>query len=196
MKRLSSGIAKILILLSISMLAIKSFAAAPEFGDFVGLPVQTRLDHKWKSITPPTAAEQRGWRDRFSSNVTFDVLEQLNLWANTHIQFKSEAGDNWQSLGESMTRGAGDCEDIAIAKYYILKSLGVPEEDLFLVVGKDQVARGDHAMLLVHLGNENYVLDNFISSVLPAEQFLAAVLPEFAFSGSSSWLFAKRVHRF
>jgi predicted transglutaminase-like cysteine proteinase len=44
--------------------------------------------------------------------------------------------DYWASPFEFMGVGAGDCEDYAIAKYYTLKLLGVPEDKLRIMYVK------------------------------------------------------------
>ena len=43
--------------------------------------------------------------------------------------------DEFQTTSETFARGFGDCDDYAIAKYDLLASMGVPEENMHLVTG-------------------------------------------------------------
>ena len=45
--------------------------------------------------------------------------------------------DLWTAPIQTLTAGAGDCEDYAIAKYVALEKTGVPEENLRLLVVRD-----------------------------------------------------------
>ena len=68
--------------------------------------------------------------------------------------------DYWASPFESLTRGAGDCEDYAIAKYAILRAAGIEEQDLRLVIVRDLRVRQDHAVLAVWIQGRWRVLDS------------------------------------
>src|SRR5262249_17494405 len=57
------------------------------------------------------------------------------------------------------TRGAGDCEDYAIAKYVALRMAGIPPEDLRLVVMVDVRGEG-HAVAAARLDGHWLILDN------------------------------------
>jgi predicted transglutaminase-like cysteine proteinase len=67
--------------------------------------------------------------------------------------------DYWAQAGETLTRGEGDSEDIAILKMQILKAAGFAARDIYLSVGRDQ-ARGADTMLLVRVGDQFYSLDD------------------------------------
>jgi len=60
----------------------------------------------------------------------------------------------------ALTRGAGDCEDYAIAKMAVLKAAGVPSEDLRLVILRETRRAEEHAVLAVRLNERWIVLDN------------------------------------
>ena len=55
----------------------------------------------------------------------------------------------WSTVSEFLVRG-GDCEDYATTKYFLLRELGVPIEQMRVVIGWDRMARGHHAVLAVH----------------------------------------------
>lgn len=95
----------------------------------------------------------------------------VNAALNRHIAFRPDAGDRWSTASETMSRSAGDCEDYAIAKMQALRSLGVPDDDLFLTIGQDLVARQAHAVLLVRVGGRFWVLDNRYDRLMPDDQY-------------------------
>ena len=67
--------------------------------------------------------------------------------------------DRWQSPLAFARRG-GDCEDFAIAKYFVLTLLGVPRSDLRVAV-MTQGSDGEvHAILLARIGSDWLALDN------------------------------------
>jgi predicted transglutaminase-like cysteine proteinase len=68
--------------------------------------------------------------------------------------------DLWTAPIQTLTAGAGDCEDYAIAKYVALGEAGVAEEDLRLLVVRDTRRREDHAVVAVRLDGRWLVLDN------------------------------------
>jgi len=76
--------------------------------------------------------------------------------------------DYWATPLQFMSKD-GDCEDYAIAKYFSLRQLGLPDERMRIVVVDDLNLRVPHAILVVYLGERAYILDNQISRVVPAE---------------------------
>ena len=55
---------------------------------------------------------------------------------------------HWQTLGEFLARG-GDCEDFALAKYFLLREFGIPAPDMRVVVARDRSVGEHHALLVV-----------------------------------------------
>jgi len=68
--------------------------------------------------------------------------------------------DLWATPLATMTSGAGDCEDYAIAKLALLRIAGVSASDLRLVIMRNLAANEDHAVAAVHLNGDWYLLDN------------------------------------
>lgn len=79
--------------------------------------------------------------------------------------------DHWATPVEFLTRGAGDCEDFAIAKFFSLKALGFADDDLRVVAVFDRVERIGHAVLTVSIGGSRFVLDNRSDVVFPETRF-------------------------
>ena len=80
---------------------------------------------------------------------------------------------------------SGDCEDFAIAKYFVLRLLQVPEEDLRFLLVHDDRRRADHAVLLVHTEAGVAVLDNLTNGLSLDE--LAHYRPLMTFNALESW---------
>lgn len=75
--------------------------------------------------------------------------------------------DYWATPRQFLTRD-GDCEDYAIAKYMSLRDLGVPPEQMRIVVLQDLNLRVAHAILVVWHEGRALVLDNQIGAVVDA----------------------------
>lgn len=59
-----------------------------------------------------------------------------------------------------MARGAGDCEDYAIAKLVALRLAGIAPDDLRIVVMRDTLSGEDHAVAAARLDGHWLMLDN------------------------------------
>ena len=58
------------------------------------------------------------------------------------------------------TRGAGDCEDYAIAKFVALHRAGIATDDLRIVIMRDTIRGEDHAVAAARLDGQWLTLDN------------------------------------
>lgn len=95
----------------------------------------------------------------------------VNAALNRRIEFRPDKGDRWSPASETLSRSAGDCEDYAIAKLHALRALGVPDQDMFLTLGRDNAVRQAHAVLLIRLAGQYWVMDNRTDRLIPHEQF-------------------------
>ncbi len=68
--------------------------------------------------------------------------------------------DRWRAPLATLTSGRGDCEDYAIAKYAALIAAGVAEDDVRLVIIRDNAIGEDHAVVTARLDGCWIVLDN------------------------------------
>ena len=88
-------------------------------------------------------------------------LGETNRAINLAIRAESDgAEDIWSSPIETFQRGAGDCEDYAIAKLAALRLAGVAAEDLRLVVVRDTRSGEGHAIASARLDGHWLMLDN------------------------------------
>jgi predicted transglutaminase-like cysteine proteinase len=67
--------------------------------------------------------------------------------------------DFWANAGETLRRGTGDSEDIAIAKMQVLKAAGFNPKDLYISIGRHST-RGAHILLLARTASGFFSLDD------------------------------------
>ena len=113
------------------------------------------------------------------------------------IRWRSDATewgyhDYWASARETLAHGAGDQEDRAILKMQALRTLGFPERDLYLTIGKETIGGPPITVLLVRLDNHYLVLDDWSGPPIPAERRRDFV-PMLSFASGGSWVHGKRV---
>lgn len=92
-------------------------------------------------------------------------LGEINRAINLAIRPVSDfaqygKADVWSSPLATFTRGGGDCEDYAIAKYVALRLAGIAPEDLRIVVMHDTIHGEDHAVAAARLDGHWLTLDN------------------------------------
>lgn len=88
-------------------------------------------------------------------------LGETNRAINLAIRPASDGADDvWSPPLATFARGAGDCEDYAIAKMAALRLAGVAPEDLRLVVVRDTQAGEEHAVAAAKLDGHWLMLDN------------------------------------
>lgn len=92
-------------------------------------------------------------------------LGEINRAINLAIRPMSDLAqygeiDVWSSPLATLDRGAGDCEDYAIAKFVALRLAGIAAEDLRIVVMRDLLQGEDHAVAAARLDGQWLMLDN------------------------------------
>jgi predicted transglutaminase-like cysteine proteinase len=92
-------------------------------------------------------------------------LGEINRAINLAIRPMSDLAqfgqeDVWSSPLVTFYRGAGDCEDYAIAKFVALRMAGIPSEDLRIVVLADTLRGEGHAVAAVRFEGRWLILDN------------------------------------
>jgi predicted transglutaminase-like cysteine proteinase len=125
-------------------------------------------------------------------------LDAINQFFNRRIVFRDDAevwasADYWASPIETLSRGAGDCEDFAIAKYFALLAAGTPASQLRLVyVRLQQGGAGGPSqphMVLAYYATpqaEPMILDNLVTEIRPASR-RPDLTPVFSFNSEGLW---------
>lgn len=99
--------------------------------------------------------------------------------------------DFWANAGETLKRGTGDSEDIAIAKMQVLKAAGFDPKDLYISVGRHNV-RGAHILLLARTAGGFFVLDDTNHDLMTPSQHLRFT-PIMTLGQGISWIHGRRV---
>ncbi len=101
--------------------------------------------------------------------------------------------DYWASPLESLGKGAGDCEDYAIGKYFTLTSLGMPHSKLRMVYVRASIAGAPNGfvahMVLAYYPTPDadpLVLDNLQPQIHPASE-RPDLAPVFSFNAEGLW---------
>jgi len=98
--------------------------------------------------------------------------------------------DYWASADETIARGAGDCEDLALVKLQALRQLGFHERDLFLMTGT-RPSGEEHALLLVRIDGRYWVLEDGLNRMVRAESF-NAFIPAVTYGAGWKWVHGPR----
>lgn len=119
-------------------------------------------------------------------------LDAINASVNGSIRYVEDRelygeADHWATASETLRRRAGDCEDIAIVKMQMLAAYGVKREDMYLVIARDLVRSADHAMLVVKVDGQYWLLDNATDQVLDARQSYD-YRPILSFGQNTKWI--------
>lgn len=102
-----------------------------------------------------------------------DALQTVNAFFN-RIPFLPDAThwrveDYWATPAELTASNGGDCEDYAIAKYFLLKELGVPVERMRITCVKATRINEAHMVLAYYAspGAQPLIPDNIENNVRP-----------------------------
>ena len=146
---------------------------------------------------PEAVARLIAWEEllkRDNSATDMEKLQKINSFFNKKIVFASDMdiygiNDYWATPVEFLSRGAGDCEDYAIAKYFSLKMMGVSEEKLRIAYVKALQYNMFHMVMLYYKSPEAepLILDNLVDAIKPASE-RRDLLPIFTFNAAGLWL--------
>jgi predicted transglutaminase-like cysteine proteinase len=177
--RLSSAMALVGFALSVPALAVDDTALGMD------LPVASfrpgRQEHAAVRAVGATGALLLAANEHYNSN--YRQAPDSEVWRREEY---------WAAPHEFMARGAGDCEDFAIAKYFHLLRLGVPEASLRLIIAHlfdSRSMRIEWHMVLGWYeapGAEPLILDNVTPLVLPLSR-RGDLSPRYAFNRAGWW---------
>lgn len=126
-------------------------------------------------------------------------LQAVNQFINRRIRFADDQevwrqSDYWASPLELFAKGAGDCEDFAIAKYISLRASGVAGNKLRLTYVRARIGGPGSTVSQAHMvlayyptpDAEPLILDNLLGSIMPASQ-RNDLSPVFSFNAEALW---------
>lgn len=116
----------------------------------------------------------------------------VNTAVNRHLTYTGEAVDRWAPVAETLQTKRGDCEDYAMVKMALLIAAGTPMEAMTFVVVKDTKRNAHHAVLIVKVEGQDWVLDVWSNAVVEAERF-PHYEPMMSLTGGKAFVHSKRV---
>lgn len=156
----------------------------------------------WVTARYGTEARTRvvALRDLLANNVAADESAKLLLVNDffNQIPFDDDwdlwdREDYWATPIEMLGIRGADCEDYAIAKYFSLRQLGVPEARLRITYVKAVELDQAHMVLAYYPQPEAepLILDNLVPAIRPAGE-RDDLVPVYGFNGESLWLAANK----
>ena len=110
----------------------------------------------------------------------FSYKDDMKLWGQE---------DYWATPEEFIGVNGGDCEDYVVAKYFVLRSLGVADEHLYLTYVKALNENRAHMVLSYFETPKStpLILDNYNPRILSADK-RRDLLPVYSFNAKSLFL--------
>jgi predicted transglutaminase-like cysteine proteinase len=151
-----------------------------------------RFEEELKSCGP-SQCKKTQWQaviDGLRGKELMTQLREINLEMNDRRYVTDPVNwnlpDYWATPFQFLRKN-GDCEDYAISKYMALRDLGIAVDDMRIVVLNDLNLRIAHAVLAVYVNGEPYILDNQISTVVPASS-IHHYQPVYSINEAGWWL--------
>jgi len=136
------------------------------------------LNNLLKQLADKDVKQQLTEVNRFFNQ--FRYKDDMELWGKE---------DYWATPEEFIGNNSGDCEDYVVSKYFILRSLGVPDEHLYLTYVK-AISESRAHMVLSYFATPKstpLILDNYNPRILPADK-RRDLLPVYSFNAKSLFL--------
>jgi predicted transglutaminase-like cysteine proteinase len=153
------------------------------YGRRFGPQARARLE-AWKRD-----AAERKRSPALEAALLSDVNRMLNRVPFVDDSVHWREADYWATPAESIGSNGADCEDFSIAKYFLLKELGVPIARLRLTYVKSLRLNQAHMVLAYYArpDAEPLVLDNLEDAVRPASQ-RKDLVPVYSFNDEEVWI--------
>lgn len=126
----------------------------PPWRDVLDRAAHEARPAEWSEIIAAVAAQSPRVR-----------LDTINRRVNA-ARFVEATDNRWETPAELFSRG-GACRGYAVAKFLLLRAVGVPDEDLRLEEIWDGDSRQWHAVVDVRVGPEWLMLDSRSGAVRP-----------------------------
>lgn len=172
---------------------------------FAGLALsidESRMLQVARNLGPTAVEGLVAWQKMHNASAPLPEpakIAAVNRFFNQRIRFTDDLAiwgqtDYWATPLETLHKGAGDCEDYAIAKYFTLLALGIPPSRLRLTYVRAAMNRDGEISFIPHMvlayypqpGKEPLVLDNLIDTIQPASA-RADLRPVFSFNSEGLW---------
>ncbi|HEX6840112.1 MAG TPA: transglutaminase-like cysteine peptidase [Stellaceae bacterium] len=163
------------------------------FAKWTGVLARFRLEQAAAKRGCDGEAACAEWRDILDALNGLDLrakLDLVNAAVNRHPYVPSQSNwgesNHWETPFEFF-RKSGQCQDYAITKYLLLRAAGVPAAQLRILVLRDSALGLDHAVTVAYVEGEAFLLDNQISTVVPADS-IHHYQPYYSINEAGWWL--------
>jgi predicted transglutaminase-like cysteine proteinase len=189
---------------AVALFAVAAVVLAQPRGAQLGMTVAVseRLIGAYeKRFGPGTAERLHHWK-RYAAARKGEplpepqLLQEVNRLLN-RIRFVDDPvhwgeADYWATPAESVGSHGADCEDFSIAKYFLLKELGVPNARLRMTYVKATRLNQAHMVVAYYAtpDAEPLILDNLEDPVRPASQ-RPDLIPVYSFNDEEVWIEAR-----
>lgn len=179
--------------LTMVVVVVIGCASAPEPVEPVAVVIEPAFDDGINSETRERVQAWRALIEKGSQWSDVQKLTSVNEFVN-QVEFIDDIfhwrkKDYWATPLQTVVTKGGDCEDLAIAKYFTLSAMGVDENKMRLTYVKALDINKAHMVVSYYEGpnSEPLVLDNLNENILPASQ-RTDLLPVYSFNGAGLWL--------
>jgi len=152
-----------------------------------------RLNEQYSKQAKQRAVVLNELLGKLSNENVDKQLKEVNRYFN-QFKYKSDMKlwgqkDYWATPEEFIGVNSGDCEDYVVAKYFALRSLGVPDDRLYLTYVKAVRQNVAHMVLSYFETPKSIplILDNYNQRILPASK-RRDLLPVYSFNAKSLFL--------
>lgn len=158
----------------------------PVEGPTIGLDPGRRRIAEWHALMEEKrdapAMDKLAAVNSFFNRLEF--VDDLNHWGQE---------DYWATPREMLISNGGDCEDFVAAKYFTLRQLGIPDQNMRLTYVKALKLNQPHMVLAYSTEPtaDPLILDNLAQKILPASQ-RNDLIPVYSFNGQGLWLTRKQ----
>ncbi|MEQ8355942.1 MAG: transglutaminase-like cysteine peptidase [Kiloniellaceae bacterium] len=139
-----------------------------------------------------SAADLKSWREVAAAAKGKPQLESFkvvnsyfNRWPYKLDQEIYGVSEFWATPREFMKR-SGDCEDYSIAKFFVLRDLGFPNDKMRIVILKDQIRRIGHAVLAIYALGDILILDSLTDLIFSHKKY-QHYLPQYSMNETTRW---------
>lgn len=144
----------------------------------------------WRDEVVKRIDKQRGLAPSAAQVVVY--LDDFN-WYWNHVRYYQDIRhwhvmDYWATPVETLASEGADCEDYAIGKYFSLKALGVPVQNLRITYVRALRWNQAHMVLAYYptVDADPYILDNLSRSVALASE-RTDLVPVYSFNDEDLW---------
>jgi predicted transglutaminase-like cysteine proteinase len=168
---------------------------------FTGAVSSRLMDSYSRRFGAAARGRLEAWK-RYAAQRKISALEEAQLLSEVNrilnrIPFIDDSThwgelDYWATPAESVGSNGADCEDFSIAKYFLLKELGIPVSRLRMTYVKAVKLNQAHMVLAYYPrpDAEPLVLDNLEDGVRPASQ-RTDLVPVYSFNDEEVWIEAR-----